>query len=176
MGPIGLAEVCHWSTQQFVLESQSWATPFLLTFCCLQYCTAFLCRFTGVSVWLLEARTCPAILEACQGFFLPRGPPEFEFWAPKVHLPCRNSRLWYGTQISNPGRTGKMSRIQCLPWSLLHQEGSSVKDGFFNPSAPRKGQLDAVYLWVWMLGRKSQKNSTDSTSILAKGNKGRKKT
>lgn len=138
MGPIGLAEVCCWSTQQFVLESQPSATPFLLTaFCYLQYCTALLCRFArhpcrfmGVSAWLLETRACPAILEACQEFFLPQGPPEFEFWSPKTHLPCRNSRLWYGTQISSPGRTGGMSRTQHLPWSLLHQGSSSVKDVF----------------------------------------------
>lgn len=138
MGPISLAEVCCWSTQQFVLESQPLATPFLLTaLWCLQYCTALLCRFarypcrfTAVSVWLLETTTCPAILEACQGFFLPQSPPGFEFLAPKAHLPCRNSRLWYGMQISNPERTGKMSRTECLPWSLLLQGSSSIKDVF----------------------------------------------
>lgn len=64
MGPIGLAEVCCWRTQQFVLESQPSATPFLHTaFCYLQYCTALLCRFArhtgrfmGVSVWLPQTR------------------------------------------------------------------------------------------------------------------------
>lgn len=138
MGPIGLEEVCWRSTQQFVLESQPSATPFLLTVLCyLQYCTTLLCRFArhpcrfmGVSVWLLETRTCPAIPEACQGFFLPQSPQKFEFSAPKAHLPCRNSRFWYGTQISNPGRTGKISRTQCLPRSLLHQGSSSIKDVF----------------------------------------------
>lgn len=138
MGPIDLAEVCCWNTLQCMITAISQTTfhRALLT-------PVLPCSPLQICHAPMQIHWCFCITSRIQNTpYYSRSPSRpplaskpSRIWIPffkesngQAQLPWRNSRFWYRMGTGNPGRTGKMSRTQCLPWSLLDQGGSSVKE------------------------------------------------